>query len=161
GRTIVSGGTLTLDGANRISASSALELSGGTLEIANVNSANGQTFASLSLTDNSILNLGSTSITFNGLGDVVGGKTLTITDYLASVSPTYAFRVLGNFSSDISFQSLISGTTINGVAAKFQFDGVYTNVAAVPEPEAYAMFIFGLGLIGFVARRRKQEEELA
>jgi autotransporter-associated beta strand protein len=161
GKTIVSGGTLTLDGANRISASSALELSGGTLAIANVNAANGQTFASLSLTDNSILNLGNTSLTFNGLGDVVGGKTLTITDYLASASPTYAFRVLGNFSADTSFQTLISGTTINGVGAKFQFDGVYTNVAAVPEPETYAMFIFGLGLIGFVARRRKQEEEMA
>lgn len=29
------------------------------------------------------------------------------------------------------------------------------NVAAVPEPEMYAMFLAGLGLMGFVARRRK------
>ncbi len=29
-------------------------------------------------------------------------------------------------------------------------------VSAVPEPEAYAMFLAGLGLIGFVSRRRKQ-----
>ena len=28
-------------------------------------------------------------------------------------------------------------------------------VAAVPEPESYAMLLAGLGLIGFAARRRK------
>lgn len=30
------------------------------------------------------------------------------------------------------------------------------NVAAVPEPETYAMFLAGLGLLGTIARRRKQ-----
>jgi len=30
------------------------------------------------------------------------------------------------------------------------------NVTAVPEPETYAMFFAGLGLMGFMARRRKQ-----
>ena len=30
-----------------------------------------------------------------------------------------------------------------------------TTLAAVPEPETYAMFLAGLGLMGFVARRRK------
>jgi len=29
-------------------------------------------------------------------------------------------------------------------------------VAAVPEPETYAMLLGGLGLMGFIARRRKQ-----
>jgi hypothetical protein len=29
------------------------------------------------------------------------------------------------------------------------------NVAAVPEPETYAMMLAGLGMIGFMARRRK------
>jgi hypothetical protein len=33
-----------------------------------------------------------------------------------------------------------------------QFDNI--NVAAVPEPETYAMFLAGLGLMGFMARRR-------
>ena len=28
----------------------------------------------------------------------------------------------------------------------------------VPEPETYAMMLAGLGLMGFVARRRKQKE---
>lgn len=34
-------------------------------------------------------------------------------------------------------------------------------VAAVPEPESYAMMLVGLGLLGFMARRRKQEETAA
>lgn len=33
--------------------------------------------------------------------------------------------------------------------------------APVPEPQTYAMMLAGLGLIGFVARRRKQEQEYA
>ena len=35
------------------------------------------------------------------------------------------------------------------------------NVAAVPEPETYAMLLAGLGLLGFAARRRKQKETAA
>lgn len=31
------------------------------------------------------------------------------------------------------------------------------NIAAVPEPETYAMLLAGLGLIGFTARRRKTQ----
>jgi hypothetical protein len=31
-------------------------------------------------------------------------------------------------------------------------------IAAVPEPETYAMLVAGLGLLGFAARRRKQKE---
>jgi hypothetical protein len=36
-----------------------------------------------------------------------------------------------------------------------QFDA---RIAAIPEPESYAMMLAGLGLMGFVARRRKQNE---
>lgn len=32
----------------------------------------------------------------------------------------------------------------------------YVNVTAVPEPETYAMLLAGLGVIGFMARRRKE-----
>jgi len=31
-------------------------------------------------------------------------------------------------------------------------------VQVVPEPETYAMLLAGLGLLGFMARRRKQKE---
>ena len=32
----------------------------------------------------------------------------------------------------------------------------FDQVAVVPEPETYAMLLAGLGLVGFMARRRKQ-----
>jgi hypothetical protein len=35
--------------------------------------------------------------------------------------------------------------------------GAGTITAAVPEPETYAMMLAGLGMLGFVARRRKQK----
>jgi len=34
--------------------------------------------------------------------------------------------------------------------------GVYDNVGAVPEPETYALVLAGLGVLGFVARRRSR-----
>jgi hypothetical protein len=39
------------------------------------------------------------------------------------------------------------------VASGISFNG--TTVAAVPEPESYAMLLAGLGLMGFIARRRR------
>lgn len=52
--------------------------------------------------------------------------------------------------------------TVNGdsiVVKTYQQNGQWrlniAAVAAVPEPESYAMFLAGLGLMGFIARRRK------
>ena len=33
------------------------------------------------------------------------------------------------------------------------------NIASVPEAETYAMMLAGLGLVGFMAKRRKQQVE--
>ncbi len=50
----------------------------------------------------------------------------------------------------------ITGTVVaNAWNGDFQL-----NVAAVPEPETYAMMLAGLGLMGFVARRRKSQASL-
>lgn len=35
------------------------------------------------------------------------------------------------------------------------YDDDYSHVSSVPEPETYALFLAGLGLMGFIARRRK------
>ncbi|NTV69082.1 MAG: PEP-CTERM sorting domain-containing protein [Azonexaceae bacterium] len=52
----------------------------------------------------------------------------------------------------------MTGTSVAGYGAVGTMSGYPVSqsiTAAVPEPESYAMFLAGLGLMGFVARRRK------
>jgi len=49
------------------------------------------------------------------------------------------------------------GETASARARTLAFWSASTPVAAVPEPKAYAMMFAGLGLLGFVSRRRKQK----
>lgn len=152
GATRISGGVLTLDGANRLAASSSLVLDGGTLQIANAGGANGQTFAKLLLSDSSTIDLESTtSLTFDALGDIASGKTLSVLDWSAASSPTYAFRLHGDDTANAIFQALIGDTTIDGVAAAYSFDGTYTDVSQVPLPDSLGMLLTGLGLLGATA----------
>ena len=152
GATVLSGGVLTLDGAQRLSADSALVLNGGTLQLTHAG-AQGQSFASLSLTADSSVQLGGSSLTFGALGSVVNGKTLSFTE---AASGVYAFRLLGDVSADTNFLALLGAVHINGMGATYAYDGTYTTVlAAVPEPSTYAMLFAGLGLMGVVARRRR------
>lgn len=52
----------------------------------------------------------------------------------------------------VSFEDLYNGPfDYNDLSFSFS-----NTIAAVPEPETYAMFLAGLGLVGFFARRRKQ-----
>ena len=161
GNTVVSGGTLILDGANRIASGSALVLGSGTLQIEDVAGENGQTFAGLSLTDSSTLDLGLSSLTFNGVGGIASGKSLSIVDWSDASSPNYAIRFLGDDTSNAAFLMLLGETTINGLAATFQFDGLYTNVKPVPIPAAFTLLMSGLGLLGAARRRRARVADSA
>ncbi len=50
-----------------------------------------------------------------------------------------------------------AATNLNGARDTSVFlDKVQLAVSAVPEPETYAMFLAGLGVVGAIARRRKQ-----
>ncbi|MBA2658816.1 MAG: PEP-CTERM sorting domain-containing protein [Nitrosospira sp.] len=56
-----------------------------------------------------------------------------------------------------------TGTAIDNTLNLFYFDSntggnrgsILASVTAIPEPETYAMLLAGLGLVGFIARRRK------
>jgi hypothetical protein len=57
-----------------------------------------------------------------------------------------------SFNSDTLFISKVS--LINGANPAFEIDNF--KASAVPEPEAYAMMLVGLGLVGFAARRKQK-----
>lgn len=94
-------------------------------------------------------------------GQVVNGQVqLFATSYgLNELSQSYLYGITDNLSAtSISqvnseqFTTLYTDTTgqtmVNGVA--------FAPVAAVPEPETYALMLIGFGLTGFVAARRKK-----
>lgn len=83
------------------------------------------------------------SITF--LGTLGNGSTVSQTFSVADGAAQV-------FSFDSSFTNLASVSWANE-AMYAQFDNI--NVAAVPEPESYAMLLAGLGMIGAAMRRRK------
>lgn len=78
-----------------------------------------------------------------------------ITDPLVIGNGTYSFFTGTNCCIDT--MSAAVNVTLTGITsvASGTGPGEFTGVAAVPEPETYAMFLAGLGLMGFVARRKQ------
>ncbi len=89
------------------------------------------------------------------IGEVDYSVTFTGTKADASVV-TQSFVLDGAFGAEtFAFNSDFVGVTAvswANTAGYHQFDNI--NVAAVPEPETYALFLAGLGLVGMIARRR-------
>ena len=112
-----------------------------------------------------------TGSTFN-LGSFVAGTPLDFQLYVLNTGNTWHVgpasgnadgiihaNVVYNFPSTgstyVGFEDLYGGGDHDYNDHMFSF----TNVAGVvPEPETYAMFMAGLGLMGFMARRRKSSE---
>jgi hypothetical protein len=85
-----------------------------------------------------------TSASINGqtpFSLVNGSKTTSALFEITSASP---------------FKLTLNGNVLNSDLAKYS--GQIT-VSAVPEPATYGMLLGGLGLMGFVARRRKQQQQ--
>jgi autotransporter-associated beta strand protein len=155
GTTKISGGVLELDGANRLSQSSKLNLNGGTLALKNAGPLNGQSFACLSLSDDSTIDLGGTSLTFGCLESALTGKKLSVENYSNGNSPSFAFRLFGDVSGDSTFTALMKLTTVNGLRAVYRFDGTYTDVTAAPEPSTMALMALGALMIPLLRRRTR------
>jgi len=112
---------------------------------------------------------------FVNLGSVTAGDTIVFRlNVLSTGDSWFSNKSLNNdgvnhvystsFSGDVpnkipkgtflSFEDLRGGGDLNYNDENF----VFTNISAVPEPETYGMMLMGIGLIGFVARRRKNKQ---
>jgi hypothetical protein len=86
--------------------------------------------------------------TFGGIlpGQTVDGFTALYNTVAAPTSVAWFAYAYGG---------IYNGTDHFASSSNPGFEGIATTVTAVPEPETYAMFMVGLGLLGFTARRRK------
>ena len=124
------------------------------------------------ISGNSIFNAGEWISTFSFSGPVSGaafnfvstGGETTFTAFLGAVEVEYFTASPGGIENDnfygfenISFNSIRIDTT-NTESVSYLLDNLQvagSAVTQVPEPESYAMFMAGLALMGFIARRRK------
>lgn len=88
--------------------------------------------------------LGSQTFTWSGNG------TSNPDHYVTAVGGSDFLTLVSESTVYVSF--VMETTGDNLLASQGSF---HVNVNAIPEPETYAMLLAGLGLMGFVARRRK------
>lgn len=88
---------------------------------------------------------GSYDVTF--VGTKVGGATVSQT-FSLSGSSSFSNYTFSNFTN------LVSASWQEGLLHTYQVDNIGATVSAVPEPGTYAMLLGGLGLLGFMRRRK-------
>jgi hypothetical protein len=108
----------------------------------------------------------------SSISPLVGADLMSLTDFkLYNSSGALAGSGVQNTSGKVDQWSLdltalsagtytlkVSGIVLTNSAASF---GGNINLVPVPEPETYAMMLAGLGLVGFIGRRKRQAKAAA
>lgn len=107
---------------------------------------------------------------FVNLGTVHAGDVLTFRlNVVTTGESLFSDKALNDDGINHVYSTAFSGDAVHGIPAgtyvgfedlrgggDFDYDDetfVFTNVAAIPEPETYAMLLAGLGIIGWTVRR--------
>jgi hypothetical protein len=85
--------------------------------------------------------------TFTGAGN---------SGFLFELTDASAAQLQSIFSSDLRVGLFATAANATGGFETFFVGNVASPVTPVPEPETYALMLAGLGVLGFVPRRRKQ-----
>jgi hypothetical protein len=94
------------------------------------------------------------NVRFSPLRYITGINSLSVGLYDASASLVAAGpQFFGGPLAAGNYTLTIAGTVIGTGGVKGSYTGL-VEVLPVPEPESYALFLAGLGLMGFIARRR-------
>lgn len=90
------------------------------------------------------------------LGLVGGGTQLYENFFANSLAGTFQ-----GFISTTYFNSITLTAGTGCCRETYELDDLQFSATAVPEPETYAMLLAGLGLLGFLARRRRNSLNVA
>lgn len=122
--------------------------------------------------NNSVFSISAFDFGSGYIGQYLPVDSLTVsgTGGNGAFSQTFTSGVdYNNFGSSLTHLALLSGHTATqytftafGASNRASFDNISITAAMpVPEPETYALFLAGLGLMGAIARRRKQKNVAA
>jgi hypothetical protein len=105
---------------------------------------------------NGTVNLGGTLDILTGGGlSFAAGQTYTIMDFApGSLTGQFTHIDEGSFVGNSGSVNIGSGLVIDATYNN-NLGNIQLRVAAVPEPETYGMMLTGLGLMGFMVRRKK------
>ncbi|CAM2831177.1 PEP-CTERM sorting domain-containing protein [Rariglobus hedericola] len=152
--TVNSGGTVIFAGDNQVPEWQTVTLNtGSTLYLGDTT----QTFASLVITGDSVIDFGSSgsqlNVTYGGIS-IASGITITIVNWDASAGDVFAGSNPGAPVVNVQYADSSGHVYASGTWS----GGYVTPGAPVPEPATYGLIMLGAG-IGFVVLRRRQREK--
>jgi len=90
-------------------------------------------------------------------GDVVNGETLSfVSNFDPNCLTSSTCAVNSSLLNPFTFAIYVTASGNGNVNSAWVLGQTVDNITPIPEAETSAMFLAGLGLLGFVSRRRKQ-----